>query len=46
MKYYAILLLFLTFGNSGMAQDLEKTSMYSLFNGKTLESWKIPDGGE
>ncbi|MEQ8422875.1 MAG: hypothetical protein RIB64_22930, partial [Arenibacter algicola] len=46
MKYLVILLLFLTFGNIGMAQDSEGTTMYSLFNGKTLESWKIPDGGE
>ena len=46
MKYIVILLLFLTFGNIGMAQDSESTTMNGLFNGKTLESWKIPDGGE
>jgi len=46
MKHIAVLLLFLAFGTRGIAQDSEKMPMYSLFNGKTLESWKIPDGGE
>ena len=46
MKYFTILLLFLIFGNIGMAQELEKKAMHSLFNGKTLDAWIIPDGGE
>ncbi|SMG32093.1 3-keto-disaccharide hydrolase [Arenibacter troitsensis] len=46
MKYFTILLLFLIFGNIGMAQELEKKAMHSLFNGKTLDAWTIPDGGE
>ena len=46
MKYFTILLLFLIFGNIGMAQELEKRAMHSLFNGKTLDAWIIPDGGE
>jgi len=46
MKHAMVLLLFLTFGTSGMSQVLDRTTMYTLFDGKTLESWKIPDGGE
>lgn len=46
MKYFTISLLFLIFGNIGMAQELEKKAMHSLFNGKTLDAWIIPDGGE
>ncbi|PXX31448.1 DUF1080 domain-containing protein [Arenibacter sp. ARW7G5Y1] len=46
MKHAMVLLLFLTFGTSGMSQVLDRTTMYTLFDGKALESWKIPDGGE
>lgn len=46
MKHAMVLLLFLAFGTSGMSQVLDRTTMYTLFDGKTLESWEIPDGGE
>lgn len=41
-----MLSILLFIGTSCVAQDYKHTKLNSIFNGKTWENWKVPDGNE
>lgn len=46
MRCISLLSILLFIGTSCVAQGYEQTKLNSIFNGKTWENWKVPDGNE